>query len=104
MEAQIKKGVLEMCVLHTISRQPMYGYDVMKHMRQFFPEVNESTFYAILRRLHADKKADITLGEESAGPTRKYYKITQIGIAALNENTNSWHRICAAVKSVGITQ
>jgi len=71
MEAQIKKGILEMCVLYTIRDREMYGYDVMKSMKRHFPEVNESTFYAILRRLHADGSAEITLGEESNGPTRK---------------------------------
>ena len=104
MEAQIKKGVLEMCVLFVISEQAMYGYDVMKHMKQFFPEVNESTFYAILRRLHADKKAEITLGEESGGPTRKYYKITPTGIEFLKKSRENWQRIYTAVEAIGIKQ
>jgi PadR family transcriptional regulator PadR len=102
MEAQIKKGVLEMCVLFVISEQAMYGYDVMKHMKQFFPEVNESTFYAILRRLHADKRAEISLGEESGGPTRKYYKITPSGIEFLQKSIEDWRRVCAAVEGIGV--
>ncbi|MDR2167060.1 MAG: PadR family transcriptional regulator [Clostridiales bacterium] len=100
MEAQIKKGILEMCVLFVIKDRPMYGYDVMKSMRQFFPEVNESTFYAILRRLHADKKAEISLGEESAGPTRKYYKITTEGLVYLENSVTAWRRIRDAVESI----
>jgi len=102
MEAQIKKGILEMCVLFTIRNEPMYGYDVMKSMRLFFPEVNESTFYAILRRLHADGSAEISLGEESNGPTRKYYKITDAGREVLQKNIESWRRIRSTVEEIGI--
>ena len=102
MEAQIKKGILEMCVLFTIREKAMYGYDVMKAMRRYFPEVNESTFYAVLRRLHADGSASVTLGEESNGPTRKYYQITQPGREVLNGSIESWKRIRAAVEEMGI--
>ena len=102
MEAQIKKGILEMCVLFTIRDIEMYGYDVMKSMRRHFPEVNESTFYAILRRLHADGSAEITLGEESNGPTRKYYRITNAGREVLSNNIESWRRIRAIVEEMGI--
>lgn len=102
MEAQIKKGILEMCVLYAISDKTMYGYDVMKHMKHFFPEVNESTFYTILRRLHSDGCAEITLGEESNGPTRKYYTITGAGREILRKGIDSWKRIRAAVDEMGI--
>ena len=102
MEAQLKKGVLEMCVLHTIREQPMYGYDVMKLMGQYFPEVNESTFYAILRRLHADGSAELTLGEKSGGPPRKYYSLTPAGREALNRSMEAWRHISGVVRDVGI--
>jgi PadR family transcriptional regulator PadR len=91
-----------MCVLFTIRNNAMYGYDVMKYMKRHFPEVNESTFYAILRRLNADGSAEITLGEESNGPTRKYYKITNKGCDVLNNSADSWKRIRAIVDEIGI--
>jgi PadR family transcriptional regulator PadR len=103
MEAQIKKGILEMCVLHTIRDEPMYGYDVMKTMRKYFPEVQESTFYAILRRLAADRSAEVVLGDgQSGGPTRKYYKITDSGWEVLTRSIESWNRIKSIVKEIGI--
>jgi len=102
MEAQIKKGILEMCVLFAIRDREMYGYDVMKSMKRHFPEVNESTFYAILRRLHADGSAEVTLGKESNGPIRKYYKITCAGRAVLDNSINSWRRIRDIVEETGI--
>ena len=102
MESQIKKGILEMCVLFTIRNEEMYGYDVMKAMKRLFPEVNESTFYAILRRLHADGSAEISLGEESKGPTRKYYKITDFGYKVLQSSIDSWKRVRSIVEEIGI--
>jgi PadR family transcriptional regulator PadR len=102
MEAQIKKGILEMCVLFAIRDEEMYGYDIMKSMRRHFPEVNESTFYAILRRLHADKSAEIRLGTESGGPTRKYYRITDAGRLVLQESIEIWERIRNIVGEIGI--
>jgi PadR family transcriptional regulator PadR len=80
----------------------MYGYDVMKLLKQHFPEVNESTFYAILRRLHADGSAQMILGTESDGPTRKYYKITESGQTVLKQSITSWKRIQDIVKNIGI--
>lgn len=103
MDAQFKKGILEMCVLYTIRDNAMYGYDVMKSMKRYFPEVNESTFYAILRRLHADGNAEISSGgAESSGPTRKYYKITEAGRETLLNSIESWKRINNIVSDFGI--
>jgi len=102
MEAQIKKGILQMCVLFAIRDTEMYGYDVIKFMRRFFPEVNESTFYAILRRLHADGSAEIRIQNESNGSPRKYYKITDKGRETLQNNIESWKRIQAIIGEIGI--
>jgi PadR family transcriptional regulator PadR len=103
MEAQLKKGILEMCVLFTLKGQEMHGYDVMKSMKQYFPEVNESTFYAILRRLHGDGSAETFMGEASNGPMRKYYRITPKGLETLGHNIESWNRICSLIEKMGIT-
>jgi len=101
MEAQIKKGILEMCVLYMIRGEAMYGYDVMKRMRVYFPEVQESTFYAILRRLASDKSAEIVISsEESGGPVRKYYKITRDGLNVLNRSIQSWEKIRSIVDQI----
>jgi len=69
----------------------------MKYMKKFFPEVGESVFYAILRRLNADGSAaaDVTLN-------RKYYRITEKGRETLRESIDRWKEICAAVAEIGI--
>jgi PadR family transcriptional regulator PadR len=102
MEAQIKKGILEMCILYTVKNDRLYGYDIMKSMKRFFPEVNESTFYAILRRLHAENYTEISLGQESKGPPRKYYHITPAGRAYLNAGIQDWQRMRAIIAELGI--
>ncbi len=102
MDAQIKKGVIDMCILHIISKQDMYGYDVMKQMGGLFPEVNDSTFYAILRRLNKEKLTEVYWGKASNGPPRKYYHITEAGKNALVEDINNWRKLIDIVSSIGI--
>lgn len=102
MNAQMKKGILEMCILHTVSEEEMYGYDIMKKMTIYFPEVNESTFYSILRRLNKEGATETYYGNESNGPKRKYYRITDSGITKLKEDVQSWKQINVIVNTIGI--
>ena len=81
MDAQLKKGVLELCLLQCLAGEPKYGYDVIQTMHRHFPEVTESTFYAILRRLAKEGAADTFQGSVSNGPVRKYYRLTDSGRA-----------------------
>lgn len=93
MDAQIKKGILELCLLQCLSRQAWYGYDLIRTMRRFFPEVSESTFYTILRRLHGNGAAEQFLGAESNGPPRKYYRITSTGLEQLAQKRAEWEQV-----------
>jgi len=74
----------------------------MKHMKKYFPDVNESTFYSTLRRLHADGSAEVRLRQESLGPTRKYYKTTESERVILHEVMKCWERIRCSVEAIGI--
>jgi len=102
-DTQIKKGVLEICILHLIQDTPTYGYDIMKNIKQYFPEMNESTVYAILRRLHSDGCAEVTLSAESGGPPRKYYHITAAGTALLENSLAAWRRVNDALAQMGLS-
>ena len=82
----MKKGVIEMCILYLISKKDFYGYDIMKTIQPHFPDVAESTFYA--------------MGEKSDGPPRKYYKITETGKNELIEALNDWSRISESVEDI----
>lgn len=102
MESQMKRGILELCVLYQFLSGDYYGYDIMVKMRPFFPDVKDSTFYVILRRLHEEGYTDIYYGKESNGPQRKYYKITKAGKEYLETALENWRQIKSAVESLGI--
>lgn len=103
MDGQMKKGVLEMCILSVVSRDSLYGYEITKHIRSYFPDVNDSTIYGILRRLRSDGSVEVFHGEESNGPVRKYYKITSQGETALSSALDSWLQLTEAVAALCIT-
>ncbi len=92
-----------MCMLYQLSKQDYYGYHLIKEMRNFFADVNDSTFYAILRRLFADGNTEIYYGDESLGPKRKYYRITASGKRVLQESIESWIHIVNSVQKIGIS-
>lgn len=102
MDAQLKKGILEMCILYVVQQREMYGYDIMKYMSVYFPEVDESTFYAILRRLNKEGLAEVYFGQESNGPRRKYYRITEQGKVRLSDSILDWERIKNVVSDIGV--
>ncbi|MDF2538874.1 MAG: putative transcriptional regulator [Herbinix sp.] len=102
MDAQMKKGILEMCILYLVSKENVYGYDLIKIMHKYFPDVNESTFYAVLRRLSKDGSTEIYMGQVSGGPVRKYYKITENGIKYLNDSVTDWNNINEIIHIIGV--
>lgn len=102
MDAQLKKGILEMCILHLIEEESLYGYDIIQRLHAFFPEVAESSFYAILRRLHREGAAAVSEGGASRGPVRKYYRLTGQGKQRLLQMKADWLSLRQAVESVGI--
>jgi PadR family transcriptional regulator PadR len=100
MDSQLKKGILELCILNQIAKNPTYGYPVLKQVITFFPDVSESTVYAILRRLAASKYTEVYIGTESGGPERKYYRITQSGAQYLQVNLRDWEQLCESVEKM----
>lgn len=101
-KGQMKKGVLEMCILQVVSKEELYGYEIMKRVTEAFPDINESTVYAILRRLHADGCTESYTGEVSGGPTRKYYRVTKTGRERLEKMISEWNEMLGAINSFGI--
>ena len=89
MDAQLKKGAIEMCVLHILKKNDSYGYDISEKISQFI-EVNEGTIYPILRRLSDFDFVTTYLKESNDGPPRKYYKITNSGSERYNLLKTDW--------------
>ena len=88
MDIQLKRGLLEICVLAAIKSEESYGYRIIKDVAPFV-EISESTLYPILRRLEAGELLTVRSAEHN-GRLRKYYKITDAGRARLVEFTNEW--------------
>ena len=98
----MKHGVLEMCILFQFLEKDYYGYDLMEKMRLIFPEVKDSTYYVILRRLYKEGYTEIYFGTESNGPKRKYYRITEKGKEYLEYLIDSWKRLVCIADMLGI--
>lgn len=84
MNKQLKKGVLDICVLHVLVSRDAYGYELLKELQDAM-DVKESTVYPILTRLSKENLLSSYMQPSTDGPTRKYYKITDLG---LNEYKN----------------
>lgn len=90
MNAQFKKGVLELCVLTMIGRKDYYGYELVEEISKVL-EISEGTLYPILRRLTEEKYFETYLQESSEGPPRKYYRITKTGKEFQKEQFKQWN-------------
>ena len=97
MDAQIKKGILELVILQLLSQKESYGYVLLKEISSKF-EVSESGIYAILRRLCSDGYLGITKSIESQGPPRKIYCITKEGRQYLSSQKEELMHMMAVLK------
>lgn len=102
MDTQMKKGVLEMCILYKLKDEELYGYELMKSIREVFPDVYEGSVYTILRRLNAMGYTQITEKKSLNGPARKYYSLTRTGLDYLNRMLDEWNEILRSVSALGI--
>ena len=78
MNIQYKKGVLELCVLSLLHGKDRYGYEISEFLSEKI-DIADGTVYPILRKLKSDGLVTTYLSEESGGPPRKYYSLTQLG-------------------------
>ena len=88
MDIQLKRGLLDICVLAAIKDQESYGYQIIKDVKPCV-EISESTLYLILRRLEAGEFLTVRTAEHN-GRLRKYYRITEAGLARLGDFTEEW--------------
>ena len=99
MNTQLRKGVIELCILALIAQKDMYGYDIVRAMEKY-TDINEGTVYPILRRLTKDGYFATYLVESDSGPARKYYTMTDRGRIYLKKNILDWEEIMLLVKSI----
>jgi PadR family transcriptional regulator PadR len=91
MENQMKRGLLDVCVLAAIKSEDSYGYQIVKDMSAYV-EISESTLYPILRRLENQQLLTVRSAEHN-GRLRKYYHITQAGLDRLKAFEEEWKEL-----------
>ena len=93
MDMQLKRGLLDVCVLAAIKSEDSYGYQIIKDMKPYV-EISESTLYPILRRLEAAELLTVRSAEHN-GRLRKYFHITPAGLARIDDFQKEWQEIVA---------
>ena len=91
MDAQLRRGVLDVCVLAAIKNEDSYGYKIIKDLKPII-ELSESTLYTILKRLEEGKML-VVRSAEFEGRLRKYYHITELGHKRIDDFKNEWKEI-----------
>ena len=98
MDIQLKRGLLDVCVLGAIKDNDSYGYQIIKDISPFI-DISESTLYPILRRLEASELLTVR-SEEYNGRLRKYYHITSSGLKRIEGFLDEWKEIMSIYRFV----
>lgn len=91
VDIQLKRGLLDVCVLSAIKNEDSYGYKIIKDVKPYI-EMSESTLYTILKRLELAKMLTVYTSEHE-GRTRKYYHITNAGLKRIEEFKKEWREV-----------
>ena len=99
-KAQMRKGILEFCILSLISEREMYVSDLMDELKKGKLDVVEGTLYPLLTRLKNGEFLSYRWEESTGGPPRKYYQITDKGNLFLAELVNTWKELNESVNQI----
>ena len=99
VQVQLKKGVLELCVLALLSSHDSYAYEIASRLAEGI-DMGEGTIYPLMRRMQSDGLVETYLGESSAGPPRKYYKLTEAGKESFSAQKAEWAAFYRAVDNI----
>ena len=98
MDVQLKRGLLDVCVLTAIKNEDSYGYQIIKDVRPYV-DISESTLYPILRRLETAELLTVRSAEHN-GRLRKYYRITDAGLERIEAFKAEWAEIMSIYQFV----
>ncbi len=98
MDVQLKRGLLDICVLAAIKDEESYGYRIIKDMKPYV-DISESTLYPILRRLETAELLTVRSAEHN-GRLRKYYRITDAGLSRIEAFKEEWREIMSIYRFV----
>ena len=98
MDIQLKRGLLDVCVLAAIKNEDSYGYKIIKDMKPYI-ELSESTLYTILKRLESADMLTVRSAEHD-GRLRKYYHITKKGLKRIDDFKEEWREVMSIYRFV----
>ena len=98
MDIQLKRGLLDVCVLAAIKNGDSYGYKIIKDMKPYI-DMSESTLYTILKRLENSNMLRVRTSEHD-GRLRKYYHITNAGLGRIQDFKNEWREVMSIYQFV----
>ncbi len=100
VKAQMRKGVLEYCILTIVSKEDSYASDIIKKLKESQLIVVEGTLYPLLTRQKNAGLLSYRWEESTQGPPRKYYRLTEDGLKFLTEMDKSWLELIEAVEQI----
>ena len=101
-KAQMRKGVLELCILSIIAEKDAYASDILEKLKEAKLIVVEGTLYPLLTRLKNEGLLKYRWEESKSGPPRKYYTMTEIGIKVLDDLNLNWQDLVMAVNKITV--
>jgi PadR family transcriptional regulator, regulatory protein PadR len=99
VDIQLKKGALDLCVLALLSRGDSYAYEIASRLSDAIG-MGEGTIYPLMRRMQSDGLVETYLVESTAGPSRKYYRLTAAGKASFETQKDAWRSFAGAMQSI----
>lgn len=99
-KAQMRKGILEFCILLIISKEEVYPSDILKELKEFDLIVVEGTLYPLLSRLKDGGLLEYRWEESKSGPPRKYYKLTEDGRNTLKQLEKNWQSLSKSIEAL----
>ena len=99
-KAQMRKGILEFCILSILKEEDRYTSEILEALKDAKLLVVEGTIYPLLTRLKNDELLSYRWEESTSGPPRKYYKLTEKGFEFMNELSETWQELSTAVNAL----
>ena len=103
-QAQMRKGILEYCILSVLEKESVYASDIIRQLKEAKVIVVEGTLYPILTRQKNAGLLSYRWEESTQGPPRKYYELTDMGKEFLLQLDTSWEELVKAIKLVSKTK
>ncbi|MBD80068.1 MAG: PadR family transcriptional regulator [Crocinitomicaceae bacterium] len=100
VKAQMRKGILELCILSILDKGEAYPSDILKELKESKLIVVEGTLYPLLNRLKNSGLLTYRWEESTSGPPRKYYQATELGKSFASEMENTWDNLHEAVQKI----